>query len=424
MTPANRRIYAWALYDWANSAFATAVIAGFFPIFFKQYWSAGADVTESTFQLGAANAAAGAVILVLAPILGAVADQGGYKKRFLAFFTVLGVTATAALWWVGRGEWWTAALVYAVAAMAFQGANAVYDALIVDVAPPERRDRVSALGYALGYLGGGILFALCVAMTLMPWAFGLPDRETAVRVSFPLVALWWLGFSIPLFLTVRESRPDAPPRAPWRAGLRQLRDTLREIRRLRGVGLFLIAYWLYIDGVDTIVRMAVDYGLSIGFDATDLIAALLLTQFIGFPAALVFGRLGERIGAKRGIFVGIGVYVLVTLWGASMEERWEFYAIACVIGLVQGGVQALSRSLYSRIIPPHQAAEFFGFYNVLGKFAVILGPLLMGAVGWLTGSPRAGILVLLVLFFAGAAVLAFVDEDKARAGWQAQGGNS
>lgn len=412
----DRPTFAWALYDWANSAFATTVMAGFFPVFFKTYWSSGVDPTESTLRLGMANSIGSLVILLLAPMLGAIADRCGGKKRFLLFFTALGALNTGALFFVQQGAWEIAVLLYVFGSIGFSGGIVFYDALIVDVAGDDRMHRVSALGYALGYLGGGVLFAFNVAMTLSPHIFGLPDAATAVRLSFLMVAAWWLIFAVPLFLFVRESRP-AQQMGMLRAtvaGLRQLRDTFHEIRRLRMVALFLGAYWLYIDGVDTVIRMAVDYGLSIGLKSDNLIVALLITQFVGFPAALVYGRIGDRFGAKAGIFFGIGVYAVLTVWATRMDSATEFYVLAVVVGLVQGGIQALSRSFYARIIPAGRAGEFFGFYNMLGKFAAVLGPLLVGWAGVLTGSPRLAILSLVILFAGGALLLFLVDEKEAR----------
>lgn len=408
------RILSWAFYDWANSAFATTVMAGFFPIFFKQYWAGGLAATESTFLLGSANSLASLVVVALAPMLGAIADRGSAKKRFLVFFAAMGIVMTGALFLVAQGAWSMAVTLYALAIIGFSTSNVFYDALLVDVAGESRVDIVSAFGFALGYLGGGLLFAFNVLMTLHPDWFGLAGPAEAVRWSFLSVAVWWALFSIPVLLFVHEKRPRERPgwAASIKGGLRQLAATLGKIRTLRVTFLYLLAYWLYIDGVDTIVRMAVDYGLAIGFDANNLMLALLITQFIGFPAAIVFGRLGERWGPKRGIQVAIAIYLLVIYWAYGMSSTWEFYALAASIGLVQGGIQALSRSLYTRLIPRDQAGEFFGFYNMLGKFAAVLGPLLMGWVGVVTGSPRLSILSVAVLFLAGGLLLALVDEKK------------
>lgn len=414
----NREVLSWTLYDWGNSAFATTVMAGFFPVFFKQYWSAGVEVTDSTFYLGVANSVASLVIVLLAPILGAIADSGSHRKRFLIFFAFLGICMTALLPLVEKGEWPLAVLLYVVAALGFSGSISFYDSLIVFVTEPPRYDKVSALGYAMGYLGGGLLFALNVAMTLKPELFGLADAAEAVKLSFLSVAIWWALFTVPLALWVTE--PDSKGISmseAVRGGFHQLVETFNEIRALKVVFLFLLGYWCYIDGVDTIVRMAVDYGLSIGFTSDSLIVALLITQFVGFPAAIGFGYLGQRMGPKSGIYIAIAVYALIVIWASRMNSEIEFFGLAIAIGLVQGGIQSLSRSLYARIIPADKSAEFFGFYNMLGKFAAVLGPVMVGWAGVLSGSPRFGILTLLLLFALGAFFLSKVDlaEGERRA---------
>lgn len=411
---ADRKIISWALYDWANSAFATTVMAGFFPLFFKKYWNVGVEVTTSTFRLGLANSAASLIVVALAPVLGAIADQGGVRKRFLLFFASMGVVMTGSLFFVAHGAWHIAVLMYVLGIIGFSGGNIFYDSLLVSVAPPGKEDMVSAIGFGLGYLGGGLLFAINVLMTLKPGLFGLPDASAAVRLSFLSVAIWWAVFSLPMMFWVKEpsTQQKASGWAMVSSGFQQLKNTFTEIRKLRVILFFLIAYWLYIDGVDTIVRMAVDYGMSLGFAANSLIVALLLVQFVGFPAAILFGKLGEKLGTKTSILLGIGVYIGVTVWGRFMDSTREFYVLAVAIGLVQGGVQSLSRAFYSRIIPANRAAEFFGFYNMLGKFAAVIGPILMGLVGVLTGNPRHSILAIVVLFLGGGVILYFVDEKE------------
>ena len=414
----DRGKWSWAFYDWANSAFATTVMAGFFPIFLKQYWSSGSDPNESTFQLGLANAIAGLVIAIIAPALGAIADRGGAKKKFLLFFTIMGIVMTGALYFVQQGNWLVAIIVFVVATVGFSGGNVFYDSLIIDVATDEESDFVSAFGYSLGYLGGGLLFAVNVGMTLKPELFGLADMAEAVRWSFISVSVWWTVFCVPVFLFVREPGEQQDHGGfinVIQAGFRQFRNTFSEIRALRTVFLFLVAYWFYIDGVNTVIKMAVDYGLSLGFPTSSLITALLLVQFIGFPAAIAFGYLGEKFGTKFGLYVGIMVYTGVTFWAYYMDTVSEFYAMAVAIGLVQGGVQSLSRSFYSRIIPSDKSAEFFGFYGMFGKFAAILGPFMMGWVAVSSGSPRLAIVSIAILFVIGAAVLFFVNESEGRA---------
>jgi UMF1 family MFS transporter len=426
-----RAIWGWAIYDWANSAFATTVMAGFFPLFFKQYWNPGVEATVSTARLGFGNAAASLAVALLAPLLGAMADHAGRRKSYLLRCAALGSLATAGLFWVPAGAWPAALLCYALGILGFSGGNIFYDALLPHVAAPRHLDRVSALGYALGYLGGGLLFGLNVWMALEPTRFALADGASAVRWSFLSVALWWGGFSL---LTAAWLPPDGTPaaeppalKAAVAAGWARLRHTLGAVRRLRHLTRFLLAYWCYIDGVDTIVRMAVDYGIALGFAGADLIAALLLVQLVGFPAALLFARLGGRLGSRRAILLAIGAYGLITLWGALMQRRIEFFGLAVAIGLFQGGIQALSRSLFASLIPARRSAEFFGFYNLLGKLAAILGPALVASVGlavraWLGATPlaaalapRLGIASLLVLFAAGALLLRTVDLERGRA---------
>jgi MFS transporter, UMF1 family len=410
------------MYDWANSAFATTIMAGFFPIFFKQYWSYGTEISASTARLGLANSLAGIMVAVSAPILGAIADRTSARKRFLFLFALMGIAGTISLSFISKGHWMTASLVYSLALIGFSGGNVFYDSLLKTVADETEADYVSALGYSLGYLGGGMLFALNVWMTLRPHLFGLENAAAAVRLSFLLVGIWWAVFSVPLLVTIREDDSQQEKQTPRmiREGFEQLLRTFREVRHLKTIFLFLFAYWLYIDGVDTIVVMAVDYGLSLGFRQEDLIAALLLTQFVGFPCAIIFGRLAGRIGTKRSILLGIGVYLFVSIWGAFIHTRLEFYIMAAIIGTVQGGVQALSRSFYANLIPREKSAQYFGFYNMLGKFSTILGPLLIGGTAVLSRrlgaspalSPRLSITSIMILFLAGGAVLLFVNEKK------------
>jgi len=420
----SRSINSWCMYDWANSAFATTVMAGFFPLFFKEYWSAGVSTNESTALLGLANSLAAVLIAVLAPVLGAIADQGSLKKRFLIFFAYLGVLMTASLFLVQQGQWMLAALVYALGNIGYSGANVLYDSLLTNVASEENVDYVSSKGYALGYLGGGLLFTLNVVMYLKPGLFGLADGATAVRVSFVTVALWWGLFTIPLIKWVPELKRTLPSGQKLvAAGFRQFGNTFRKIRHLKVLFLFLLAYWLYIDGVDTIIRMAVDYGMSIGFEASSLIVALLIVQFVGFPAALAFGWLGKRWDVKKAIYLAIGVYLGVTIFATTITRQVEFYILAIMIALVQGGIQALSRSYYSRLIPKNQSGEFYGFYNMLGKFAAIIGPVLIGVAGLFARevlglseilSSRVSIASVSVLFIAGGLLLTRVDEEQGR----------
>jgi len=419
-----RAVFGWAMYDWANSAFATAVMAGFFPIFFKQFWSAGVDASVSTARLGVANSVAGVAVALSAPLLGAIADKGGVRKRFLLFFAYMGAVMTASLYIVSQGHWPWAVALYVLATVGFSGGNIFYDALLTEVASEEKMHFVSALGFSLGYLGGGLLFALDVGMVLSPGTFGFADATEALRFAFLSVGVWWVVFSLPLLLFVREGRAVGEPGVKMvRAGIAQLVETFREARSLKTLFLFLLAYWLYIDGVNTVVRMAVDYGLSLGFRFQDMILALLITQFVGFPSTIGFGYFGEKVGAKGAILFAIGVYLVLSLWGAFIRSKWEFYLVALVIGLVQGGLQALSRSYYARLIPLDKSAEYFGFYNMVGKFAAVLGPAMVGAVALLVRSmgfssqvaSRASIAFLALFFIVGGALFALVKPAQSSA---------
>jgi MFS transporter, UMF1 family len=415
MTPQRRAQYAWALYDWANSAFATTVLAGFFPIFFSNYWNQGVAEAEVTYRLGLAHSASGLFIFLLAPLLGTLADRSGAKKAFLFAFALLGAAATALLFAVPANAWVAATVLFSLASIGFSGSMVFNDALMVDVAQPHEYERVSALAYGLGYLGGGLLFALNVAMVLKPAAFGLPDGAVAVRVSFVMVGLWWVIFTVPLMRVVREQPPArrAAAGALVRESFTELLGTVRALKAHRPVWMFLLAYWLYIDGVDTVIRMAVDFGKKLNFPDSALIQALLLVQFVGFPAAIAYGRLGQRWGPRNATLAGIAVYAAVTVWATTLETVAQFYAMAVVIALVQGGVQSQSRALFAQLIPAERAGEFFGFYNMLGKFAVILGPILMGWAALAVQDQRDSLLILLLLFVPGALLLSRVPAPSA-----------
>ena len=414
MLKKNKEIISWSLYDWANSTFSTTVMAGFFPIFFKQYWSTAADVTLSTWYLGLANSIASILVASLAPFLGAIADKASVKKKLLIFFAFIGVISTGSLSMVSQGHWRVAIIFYIAASVGFMSANIFYDSLLPSVAPKEKRDFVSSLGFALGYIGGAILFLINVTMYLNPEFYGIADAPTAIKISFLTVAVWWAVFSIPILIFVKEPlvQTDIGVFQSIKLGWSQLISTLKSIRELRIVATFLVAYWLYIDGVDTMIRMAVDYGTSLGFSSSSLITALLMVQFIAFPATLIYSWLAGKIGIKNGIMVGIIGYALISILGSMVSEEWHFYALAVLIACFQGGIQALSRSLYSRITPESRSAEFFGFYNMFGKFAAIIGPPLMGYIGLITGNPRYGILSIIILFILGGYFLAKVDVEE------------
>ena len=411
----SKQAWRWAFYDWANSAFATTVMAGFFPIFFKSYWATDLTDAESTFVIGSANSIVGLLIAVSAPVMGAFADAGNSKKTLLLTFALLGIISTGYLFFVPESSWKFAIIFYSVGVIGFSGGNIFYDALLVSVAEDKDRNRVSSLGFSLGYLGGGLLFLLNVLMFSFPNLFGLSSQIEAVLWSFLSVAIWWSIFTVPLITGVKEPQINNKNNGfivTSKEAFKSLYATARSIKQYRSAVVFLLAYFLYMDGVDTIIRMATSYGSDIGLSAQSMIGALLLTQFIGFPATLVFGNYSDRFGHKQTLTFAIIIYIGVVLFSSQMDSAVEFFIMASVIGLVQGGVQAISRSFFSSLIPENKAAEFFGFYNFIGKSSVFIGPFMVSGIALLTDNPSLGILSLLLLFVPGLILLRRVPESK------------
>lgn len=413
----NKKVLSWALYDWANSVFYTTVIAGFFPVFFKKYWNTEVTVSQSTERLGIILAVSGFCLAVMSPWLGVLSDYRRSKKKFLAAFMLMGSIATAGLFFVPQGDWLSAAVLYGFAFFCASGSIVFNDSLIVGVTTPDKYDQVSSFGFSLGYLGGGLLFLVNVLMYQKPEFFGLASGADGVRWSFLSVAIWWALFSIPNLLFVPE--PEAMPTTEtsvqlFLKSLKELKRTFLELFNQKNLFIFIVAYWFYIDGVSTVISMSVDFGISIGFEAGDLIKALLLVQFVGFPAAYFSGWLAGKFGNKAVIIGCLLVYVCVVIGASVMTKPEHFYLMAVFIGLAQGGVQALSRSLFAYLIPSHKAGEYFGFFNLLGRFASVIGPLLMAVTARLFGHPQKTILSLLILFVCGIFFLSRVKVQRAQ----------
>jgi UMF1 family MFS transporter len=413
-------IRAWAMYDWANSAFQTTIIAAVFPIYFHKVAAAGLAPAEATSRFAWATTIAILIVAVIAPLLGAVADYAAMKKRLLGVFLAIGVVATGAMYWIERGDWLFALVLFVIGNVGVAGSVVFYDSLLPHLVGPSDLDRVSSAGYALGYIGGGVLLALNLAMIQKPALFGIPDAGMATRLSLASVAVWWLVFSIPLFRRVpeppRSIEPDETPRMnPVLTGGRRLLETFHELRKYRQAFLLLLAFLLYNDGIQTIIRMATTYGSEVGIDESAMILALLITQFIGVPFAFLFGALADRIGAKRAIFGGLAVYAGITVLGYYMKNATQFLALAALVGMVQGGTQALSRSLFASMIPRHKSSEFFGFFGVFERYAGILGPAVFAWVSAHSGTSRSAILSVIAFFVLGAALLTRVDVAAGRA---------
>ncbi len=405
----NRKVIAWALYDWANSAFALSVLAVLFPLFLGSYWSAGDPGAAVTARLAWVTAGASVVVCIIAPVLGTIADAGGYRKRFLLVLALIGAASTAGLSTIAEGGWPWALVLYLCASVGFYSSTVFYDSLLVDVTNKRNYSFVSSLGFAFGYLGGAVLLAVHVWMLLAPARFGFESTDEVIRFAFVTVGVWWAVFMIPLIIFVPEHRSGIlVPSGVVRAAYAELRKTILAIGRYRNVVIFLIAYWLYIGGVFTVIFMAANYGQRLGFGQQDLVMALLVTNAVGFPATVLYGALGHRFGPKLGIYLALAVYMLMSLWAMFMKDVSQFYAMAIVIGLVQGGVQGLSRSLYASLIPKSQPGEFFGFYNMVTKFSHVLGPALVGIAALLSDDPRYVLLTLLPLFVGGSMLLGVV----------------
>jgi UMF1 family MFS transporter len=412
-----RVVNAWSMYDWANSAFATTVMAAFMPVYFRAMaTSAGLTEVEATSAWGYVVTIALVIIALLAPAMGYMADRMAGKKRFLTVFAVVGVIASIALY-IPHGDMYKlGGLIYIIGNIGFAGANVFYNALLPHVAKDDEIDQVSTKGYALGYVGGGILLVVNVVMFMFPTMFGIPEQEMAVRLSFVTVGLWWLGFSIPLWRHVKEP-PTAYKEAvgfgtAFRSGFAELARTFQIIRRYPEAFKLLLAFWLYNDGIGTIIKMATAYGDEIGINQSDMIGALALVQFVGIPFSFAFGALAKRIGAKTSILIGLGIYTLISIGGYFMVETWHFWVLAFMVGLVQGGTQALSRSLFGAMVPKARSGEFFGFFGMSDKFAGIIGPLVFATVGGLTGTSRFGIVSLIIFFIIGGLLLTGVNEKK------------
>jgi UMF1 family MFS transporter len=403
---------AWAFYDWANSAYWTTIIAAVFPIYFARVAASGLPPDVAAFRYGIATTIALGFIAVVSPPLGALADAAGLKKRMLLGFMFVGALSTAALVFVRTGDWLLALLLFMVGNIGAAGSMTFYDSLLPHLARSDELDRVSTAGYAIGYIGGGLLLAINLLWIQRPGWFGFADAGQATRASFVSVAVWWIVFSLPLALRVPEPRVAGTERATLGGAFRRIGRTLGELRRYQHAFLMLLAFLIYNDGIQTIIRMASLYGTQVGIGEGSLIAALLLVQFVGIPCAFAFGRLAGVIGAKNAIFVSLVVYAGISILAFYMTQAWQFFALAILVGTVQGGSQGLSRSLFARLIPRDKSSEFFGFFGVFEKFAGIFGPLLFSVAVALTGSSRAAILSVILFFIVGALLLSKVDIEE------------
>jgi UMF1 family MFS transporter len=414
-----KELRAWAMYDWANSAFATTIMGALASPFYASVAAAHLPANMRTAYWAWTTSIALFVIAVISPVLGAVADYMGSKKRFLAFFAGIGILFTSFLCFVGEGEWLFASSVFILANIGFAGANVFYESLLPCIADEKEIDRVSTAGYAIGYVGGGLLLALNFVWIVWPETFGLRDVGQATRLSFLSVSVWWAVFSVPLLRRVKE-----PPRAleagesegvsPLRIGFSRVGETLRELRRHKQVFLFLLAFWFYNDGIGSIIKLAAIYASEIGISTPNILLTFLAVQFLGIPFTFGFGWLAGKIGAKRGLQLALGVYLTICIFGSFVTTAAHFFAMGLAVSTVQGGAQALSRSIFASIVPKSKSSQFFGFFSVSAKFAGIFGPLLFGLVAAGGGSSRPAIVSLVGFFLVGMFFLAKVDLEEGR----------
>jgi UMF1 family MFS transporter len=411
-----KAIRAWMMYDWANSAFATTMLAAVLPIFY--YEVAGKNLSEdlAASYWGYTQSIALILVAIMAPLLGAIADLSGAKLRFLRVFAMMGVIASALFIFVGEGDYVLASSLMIIGMIGFSGGNTFYDSMLTDLVPSEQRDMISSKGYTMGYVGGGILLAIDLLMIQQPGLFGFPNDEWGVYASFLSVAVWWYLFSIPMFRRVGPFLPKPVVQHTWGeyvgAGAKRLTRTFRSIKHYPELCKYLVAFWLFSDGINTVIAMATIYGKTIGIGTSDLIIALLITQFVGIPFTLLFGKIAVKLGSKKALYITLLTYVCIVLLGYFMQNATHFYLLAIMVGMVQGGSQAVARSIFSRLVPQKQSAEFFGFLSVSSKFSSSFGPFVFGIVGQLTGSARYGILALLLFFVGGILLLMKVNLVK------------
>ena len=402
----------WVFYDWANSAYSIVVVTAIFPLYFKSAaTAAGISAATSTAYWGYANSIATLIVSILAPLLGTIADFRGFKKRFFTFFACLGIVFTLILAVVPTEQWLILLICFVLTSIGFAGANIFYDAFLVDVTSEDRMNRISANGFALGYIGSTIPFILSIAIIIFAQQEIIPlSVGIASQIAFVITALWWGLFTMPMLKNVEQKYYEERVPNPVTASFKKLFTTLKNIKAYRALFLFLLAYFFYIDGVHTIFTMATAYGSDIGIDSTTLLIVLFVTQVIAAPFTVLFGKLGQRFNEKRIIMVGILMYIFICIYAYFLKTAIDFWVLALLVGTVQGGVQALSRSYFAKLVPKESSNEFFGFYNIFGKFAAIAGPVLVGATAQITGNTNSGVFSLVILFVIGGVLLLRVPK--------------
>jgi MFS transporter, UMF1 family len=404
----------WMYYDWANSAYSIIITTAVFPLFYKAAaMKAGVSASDSTAYLGYTIAIATFILAMLSPILGTIADYKGLKKRFFSFFFILGLISTISLAFIPSDQWLLLLIFYTLTAIGSSGSNVFYDAFITDVTTEDRMNRVSSRGFGLGYIGSTIPFIISIAIIILAQNDVLPFSTTiASKIAFIITAVWWGIFTIPMLKNVYQRYGIEREPKPIINSFKRLGNTLKEIRKYRALFLFLLAYFFYIDGVGTIITMSTAYGSDLGITSTNLLIILFVTQVVAAPFAILYGRLAERFTGKTMLYVGIGVYIIVCIYAYFLKTTLDFWILAMLVATSQGGIQALSRAYFAKLVPKKNANEFFGFYNIFGKFASIMGPLLVAVTAQVTGNSASAVFSLVILFIIGITILFFVPEPK------------
>ncbi|TKC20162.1 MFS transporter [Robertmurraya kyonggiensis] len=397
----------WALYDWANSAYTIVIVTAILPLYFKSAATeAGISASTSTAYWGYANSFSTLIVALLAPILGTIADFKGFKKRFFTFFAALGIIFTLLLAVVPADQWMILLIVFVLTSIGFAGSNVFYDAFLVDVTTEKRMNRISASGFAYGYIGSTIPFVISIAIIVLAQTGTIPlSVPVASQIAFVITALWWGIFTIPMLKNVEQKYYVERVPNPVKASFKKLLVTFKNIKVYRPLFLFLLAYFFYIDGVNTIIKMSTAYGSDLGIDSTTLLIVLFVTQVVAAPFTVLFGKLGTKYGDKQLIMVGICIYIFICCYAFFLDSALDFWILAMFVGMAQGGIQSLSRSYFGKLVPKESSNEFFGFYNIFGKFAAVAGPLLLGVTTHITGKTNYGVFTLVILFIVGAVIL-------------------
>ena len=411
-TKLSREIKAWISYDLGNSAFATTVLAAFFPIFYNQYWSSNIDSTLSAQYLSWTLVISNLTLLFTAPLIGAITDISKSTKKLFISMVMISIIGTGLLYTLEAGLWLYALIFFGIANYFFSASNVIYDKILVQIASPGLFSKISGYGYAWGYFGGGFLFLINACMSLYPELFGLSSQAEAIRWSFIIVSVWWFIFLIPLAVTYKEPSAKVVESQVIRNSFKNLINTFISISQYRNAFIFLIAFFLFIDGVHTVVALAATFALNLGLDSSSVIIALLMVQFIAFPSTLMWAYVGEKYSDKFVINFSILIYILIIIYTLFLSNAMEFYILAAMVGFVQGGIQGSSRGLFAKLIPHDKAGEFFGLFNTFGKAGAFMGPALVGLFLALFENVRISLLPILVLFVLGLIVLYFVKTDE------------